>query len=262
METNLSKYKKDLETLITQGKLLYYSLALELDIADPKSKKELKEVFRDIKKPIFIEDYEKWYSESIKVIKQILPDRFIDFTKLYKDEKRKEISYLTYTISDLMIGLRTSRSGETVTDSKAAFPKFKQQLNILESAKQRFESSLFDIKQLLRSDIFDNKLAAAEELLKKGFIRGAGAIAGVDLESHLIQVCENHKKDLKNKNPSINDYNNLLKQESIIDIPSWRFIQHLGDLRNLCDHKKEKEPKKEDVEELIKGVGKIIKTIY
>lgn len=262
METNLSRYKKDLEILISQGQLLYYSLALELDIGDSKSKKALKEAFKDKKLPIFKEDYEKWYSESIQVIKQILPDRLIDFTKLYKDEKRKEISFLTYTVSDLMIGLRTSRLGETIADDTAAFPKFKQQLNILESAKKRFESSLFDIKQLLQSDIFDNELAAAEELLKKGFVRGAGAIAGVVLESHLSQVCENHKKPIRKKNPSINDYNNLLKQEDIIDVPNWRFIQHIADLRNLCDHKKKKDPTKEEINDLIKGVDKIIKTIY
>jgi hypothetical protein len=240
METNLSKYKKDLERLIDHGRLLYYGLALELDVADPKSKKELRELFKDKKVPTFQEEYEKWYSESIQVIKQILPDRFNDFTKLYKDEKRKEITYLTYTVSDYMIGLRTSRLGETIADGKSAFPKFKQQLNILESAKKRFESSLFDIKQLLQSDIFDSELDAAEELLKKGFLRGAGAIAGVVLESHLSQICENHKKHMNKKSPTISDYNDLLKQEDIIEVASWRFIQHLADLRNLCDHKKKK----------------------
>ncbi|MBL7130088.1 MAG: hypothetical protein ISS45_01565 [Candidatus Omnitrophica bacterium] len=262
METNLSRYKKDLGVLIRQGQLLYYSLALELDATDQKTKKTLKELFKKEKAPIFREEYEKWYSESIQVIKQILPDRLIDFTKLYKDEKRKGISFLTYTVSDLMIGLRTSRLGETIADDKAGLPKFKQQLNILESAKKRFESSLFEIKQLLQSDIFDNELAAAEELLKKGFVRGAGAVAGVILESHLSQVCENHKKNMKKKNPSINDYNDLLKQEGVIDVPNWRFIQHLADLRNLCDHKKKKEPTKEEIGDLIKGVDKIIKTIY
>jgi len=53
----------------------------------------------------------------------------------------------------------------------------------------------------------------------------------------------------------------LLRDNDVIDIPTWRFIQHLADLRNLCTHKRKKEPTKEDVEELINGVEKVIKTI-
>lgn len=52
------------------------------------------------------------------------------------------------------------------------------------------------------------------------------------------------------------------KNNNVIAIKDWRFIQHLGDLRNLCDHDKKVEPKKEDVSDLISGVTKISKTIY
>ncbi|CAH2399819.1 hypothetical protein MES4922_220074 [Mesorhizobium ventifaucium] len=41
----------------------------------------------------------------------------------------------------------------------------------------------------------------------------------------------------------------------------WRFVQHLGDLRNKCDHKKQAEPTKEEVLVLIEGVRKITKTL-
>jgi len=42
----------------------------------------------------------------------------------------------------------------------------------------------------------------------------------------------------------------------------WRFIQHLADIRNLCDHSKADEPTAEQVDDLVKGVGKIIKTLF
>ena len=54
----------------------------------------------------------------------------------------------------------------------------------------------------------------------------------------------------------------MLKDNDVIDTPTWRFIQHLGDLRNLCDHNKDRVPKKEEVDDLIAGVVKIIKTIF
>jgi hypothetical protein len=64
---------------------------------------------------------------------------------------------------------------------------------------------------LVQSDFFDNELDAAEELNRKSFQRGAGAIAGVVLEGHLVTVCEQHKISPP-KNPSIADLNDLLKK--------------------------------------------------
>ncbi len=54
----------------------------------------------------------------------------------------------------------------------------------------------------------------------------------------------------------------MLKKDGIIDTPLWRQIQRLGDIRNLCDHNKEREPTREDVQELIDGVEKITKTLF
>ena len=51
-------------------------------------------------------------------------------------------------------------------------------------------------------------------------------------------------------------------QWQVIDTPTWRFIQRLADLRNLCDHKKSDEPATDDIEELIAGVRKTIKTVF
>jgi len=121
---------------------------------------------------------------------------------------------------------------------------FENQLGIVKAAKRRFESSLFDIKQLVQADLFDSELDAARELNKKGFTRGAGAVAGVVLEGHLSRVCENHKIKVTKKKPTINDYNQLLKDNDVIEMKDWRFIQLLADLRNLCDHDKKESLKK------------------
>jgi hypothetical protein len=64
------------------------------------------------------------------------------------------------------------------------------------------------------------------------------------------------------KNPHISELNDILKKNDVLDVPTWRFIQHLGDLRNLCDHKKSHDPTTERIHELIEGVRKIIKTVF
>lgn len=259
VESNITKFKDELKDLIHEGELLHISLALDLGLAD---KKKIEKQLSEVKLPKFKERYEQWYSLSMQVVKQILPDRFSDFVKQYKDEKRKQTDYLTYGISDYMIGLQTTRGREIIADGKAAFPKFEQQLNILKSAKSRLESSLFDMLEILQADLFDNELDSATELCKKGFVRGAGAVAGVVLEKHLGHICAKHNITTRKRDPTINDLNQLLKDGSVIDVPMWRFIQHLGDIRNLCDHNKDRDPTKEEVEDLISGVQKVIKTLF
>lgn len=160
-----------------------------------------------------------------------------------------------------MIGLRTSRNGETLADASAAIPKFQVQLSILAAARQRFKSAIFEIRQLVQADLFDSEIAAARELLKNRFLRAAGAIAGVVIEKHLAQVCEDHTIKITKKNPGISDLNEALKASTVIDIPQWRHITLMGDYRNLCDHNKQKEPTAEQVSDLIDGADKILKTI-
>jgi len=272
MITNLEKYKKDLTELIANGDLLLMAMQAEFITEDffgflKKKLKDNKKVTDYLTElPSFRNDYQAWYSESLVLLKQLLPDRVSDFTKSYEKPKtrRKEITYENYVIEDALQGLHITRglNKEKVVGADAAIPRFTQQLNIIKAINKRFESSLFDIKQLVQADLFDSELEAAKELNEKGFLRGAGAIAGVVLEKHLLQVCDNHGVKITKKNPSISDYNDKLKEAGTYETSLWRKIQHLGDLRNLCDHNKKKEPKTEDVDELIEGVERIIKTIF
>ena len=257
---NLDKYKNELLALIEKGKHLLYSLAEELDLLNAAQKKKLKEKFPSFLS--FNDEYELWYSEARSVIKQIIPDRLSDFNTLYKNEKRKDVDYLTYTISDKLIGLVTKYGNLVKVDESAAYPKFKQQIHILESAERRFDSSLFELRQVVQADIFDNELDSATELLKHGFLRAAGAVSGVVLEKHLKEVCLNHVINIIKKNPSIGDYNDLIRNNNVIEIPTWRFIQHLADIRNLCDHSKDREPTKDEISDLVTGVRRITKTVF
>ncbi|MBI5381499.1 MAG: hypothetical protein HZA31_06325 [Opitutae bacterium] len=214
----------------------------------------------------FEKNYQKWYSESCALLAQLLPDRLDEFTGYYlANPKRREVTLLNFTLQDWLLGIRASENWRTgkkfFEDLPIASSKFTSQKGILESAERRFESSLFDIQQLLRADLFDSELEAAKELLKHKFLRGSGAIAGVVLEKHLSAVCSAHQIVLKKTHPTISTFNDALKDAAVIDIPTWRFIQHLGDLRNLCDHGKAKEPSEAEIADLIDGTAKITKTV-
>ncbi len=215
--------------------------------------------------PKFGDDYQSWYSEAKAVVKQLLPDRLADFQRHYEKPKpRKDITFENYRIEDYLQRLQVTRGWEkqVVAGPYAAIPHFQQQLAILKSASARFKSSLFDIKQIVQADLFDSELEAANDLIKKGFLRGAGAIAGVVLEKHLAQVAENHSISTRKKHPTISDFNELLKKEGVVDVPSWRQIQRLGDIRNLCDHNKDRDPSSDEVAELVRGVEKFTKSLF
>lgn len=160
-----------------------------------------------------------------------------------------------------MVGLRVSRGSEVIVGESSALPKFKQQLAILKASKKRFASSLFEIRQIVQADLFDNEIDAARELLKNRFSRAAGAVAGVVLEKHLKQVCNDHAVKMVSPKPGVAVLSQALRSADVIDVPQWRLIQHLADIRNLCDHSRKQEPTPEQVLDLIDGVDKIIKTI-
>lgn len=250
------KYKDDLDFLIKKGDILEKCMQFELNII------KLSELSEDEQKIVkgyqFRSKYQVWYSESLHIIKVLLPNRLDDFISYYKKPKnRKQLEVDNYSVEDYLQGTHSIRVGlETVAGL------FFQQRNILEACKVRFESSLFDIKHLLQADIFDSELEAAKELNKKGFTRGAGAMVGVVLEAHFAEVCRSRNIKISKTHPTINDYNEALKLNSVVSIEVFRHIQLLGDLRNKCDHKKATEPTMQEITDLISGAEKIIKTVF
>lgn len=267
--TNLERYRKDLDALIARGELL--DIAMSAECYPDEITLQFKEAYGDKADsylkglPKFHTDYQSWYSEAKALIRQLLPDRVADFARHYEKPKpRKDITYENYRIEDYLQNLTVTRGWEKVkvVGPDAAIPHFQQQLAILQSAKKRLESSLFDIRQLVQADLLDSELDAARELAKGGYGRAAGIVAGVVLEHHLAQVCSNHATPLKKKNPTIADLNDGLKDAQVIEVSTWRFIQHLGDLRNLCGHKRSADPTPQQVDDLVAGVDKITKTLF
>lgn len=251
MRNSDQRIKMELSALSNEG------LEILLYETEEKDKKVKKAEQDDSQKPLpTIMRYQSWYTKALPVVRQLIPERYQEFQEQYRLEKRKdkEISFLTYTISDYLIGLRITRGwekDEVVNPLSAFASKFQHQLTILGSAQDRVDYILADIQGVLQAELFDSELEAANELLKKNHLRPAGALAGVTLESHLSRVATNHNIKIGKKNPAISDFNDGLKNNNVYDVPDWRFIQRLGDIRNLCVHPKERDPTKEEVDELI-----------
>lgn len=215
-----------------------------------------------------LSDYQAWYSRSLAVVRQLLPERLNEFTMLYegkrKNARKGEVLAPDYGIGDYLLGMRV-RQGipprDTFDHESVVLMKFKQQFEILSSGISRLNDILSNIEGILQAELFDSELDAARELLKKGHLRAGGTVGGVVLERHLSIVARNHNVKLKKKDPTLNDLNEALKKAGTVDVPTWRGIQRLGDILNLCAHKKDREPIVEEVRELIDGVDYLTKTL-
>ncbi|QRM42359.1 hypothetical protein [Rhizobium sp. BG4] len=256
MASNFERYEKDIERLGKFGAKLTMSLQKLTRPKDPVIHDFAPEEVENL--PDFGANYQAWYSESLALVKQLIPEREDDFRSYYQHKgQRSTIMWANYTISDALRGVQT-HAGVTPA---AAIPAMFQQFNIINGLRNRFRSSLYDIRTLVHADVLDDELHAAEVLNTSGFVRGAGAVAGVVLEGHLGAVCARHGLAIKKKHPTISDFYQALKDASVIDLVQWRFIQHLADIRNKCDHKAPTDPTATEVAELIEGVRKITKTV-
>lgn len=210
-------------------------------------------------------DYQLWYTRALPAVRSLLPDRCQEFISCYeqsgKTQQTGQISELFRTTAEEDSGIAYIHN--PFVDRRAEFTRLMSlQAAILNSGLKRLDSKLADIEGILQAQLFDNELVAAAELLSKGFLRPAGALAGVVLERHLAQVAVVHTVNIGKKTPTLADLNDALKRDGVYDLPRYRKVQHLTDLRNYCAHSKEREPGKVEVRELIDGVSEAVKNIF
>jgi hypothetical protein len=236
--------KKELETLYDEGI-------------------ELATVFQKDETTQFYYTYQSWYTKALKAVSSLAPDRYAEFRSYYEiDPKRKTLGYGTYVIQDFLKGVVPNKLTYRDFDTKDQTVRcFFNQITILKSLDGRIDTVLSNIETELYAELQDSEIVIARQLAKVS-PRAAGALMGVVIEGHLQKVAATHGVMLAKKHPTIADLSDPLKAAGVLDTSSWRKIGFLADLRNLCSHKKEAEPTKEQVEELIQGAEWLTKNIF
>ncbi len=205
------------------------------------------------------ETYNGWYTRALHVVQILLPDRLEDFRSLYRPVKGAKHGP-DYTLYDYFSEPADSRSCG-IAQLSAVLGQFTQQVAILKSAGSRLHSILDKFAAVLKDEVFESELLSARAFVKIKQLRAAGAVAGVVLEKHLSEVCKNHKIKPLGLKPTLNDYSQALK-DPVLGLETWKKIEYLSSIRNLCCHAKDREPSKDQVEELISGVEKITLTVF
>ena len=240
-----SQIEEDLTRLLDQQKQILKSLEDIKDIIE----------FRTV--------YQRWDTQSLKIVQTLAPDKYDEFVNYYLTNPNQKL--LDASIQDYVRGLGQAKDAYTdelpFDPHELARIRFLNQLQVLDELSYRVESVLADVENHLFAELQDKELEAANAL-KKISLRAAGSLAGVVLERHLQRVAANHAVTVPQQETTIRELNDPLKLDKAYDFSTWRKIQMLGDLRNLCSHQRNGDPTKEQVEDLITGVNSIIKSVF
>jgi hypothetical protein len=100
MTSNLDRYKEDLKKLVRKGNELLLAVYAEVY---PESAQKTTE---KLELPNPRNEYQRWYSEAVALIEQLMPRRVPDFVGHYERPKnRKEVNGDTYRIQDYLLGM-------------------------------------------------------------------------------------------------------------------------------------------------------------
>jgi hypothetical protein len=165
--TDREAIRASIKSLVVDGNVL---LGAELVMSSPKGEREkfarailktkeavwpggattdVEVIFKQLlKTPDFKTEYQAWYSPALRVVQQLLPDRYDEFRELYKPARRKEIDAENYGVADFIAGIRIVRgfnNEEVFSSRSAALGKFGHQIAIIQTAEGRLDSALTDI---------------------------------------------------------------------------------------------------------------------
>lgn len=213
----------------------------------------------------FTTRYQAWYTKALRLLDVFARDRLAEFRGYYEvDPKRERLSAGNYAIHDFVSGITPTRDALTKKPNWSVrnILQFRigAQHTILQSLKSRIDGVLASLEATLAAEVEDASLATAERLLKVS-VRAAGALAGVILEDHLQRVAVGRSVNIGRKNPTVADLNEALKQSDVYDVATWRKVQYLADIRNVCVHKKDVEPTSEQAQELLTGTNWVVKNV-
>ncbi len=101
------------------------------------------------KRNIFITGYNKWYTHTLPVIRDMVPDRAGRFGSLYYTSKRSGTNEYTYTIQDYIHGIYFKDKPKSYTDG-IVIKRLREQRSILQTAVARVSDFSFDMERFVK----------------------------------------------------------------------------------------------------------------
>ncbi|XZE52557.1 hypothetical protein SH139x_004258 [Planctomycetaceae bacterium SH139] len=132
---------------------------------------------------------------------------------------------------------------------------FRRIVAIFEAAREDYEGGyLFNLQSLVKAEVFDDMLEQAAALLKAGYKDPACVVAGVALETTLKDLCT------RNSIPhaKLDKMNADLAKAGVYNKRMQKQITAWADLRNSAAHGDWSAYTNADVDDMLKGVTRVI----
>ena len=259
--------KKELHDLIIEGRDIQNLILSKRDpskIADnEKNRKFLIVLNKKFETPE--RAYHSWYDRAYEWVRKLSPRSLKEFEEHYTGDKHaqqtKGLNYMTAGTTHYIQQRAIILNGHRIDFYDNFNIGMNEQKFILIRIYDNFNDRIFNLENDIHNSVYESELDIAKDIQEQGYLKIAGAVAGVIIEAHLKTLVA--KKDLpikteKNKSPTMDDYNTALKKDKTYGTATWRLIQRCGDIRNDCTHSNEDKPTKKETDDIIRAAEQII----
>ena len=203
--------------------------------------------------------YEAWYTNALRIVQNLVPERLEDFVSAYKNNRNAPISYSSYTIQDYLLGIKADRSSKADYNSNVLFRRLiLRQVGILSSALRDRPLSEETSEEFLQTEFYKQALDQAQKLFEMGKIVAGGVVVGTVLDNYLQWMCARRDLKLSKKQRSLAEMNNLLYKFRAYPHTTWIRIQSLIPVAEACLNPKKKTPPKKEIVTMIADVRKVV----
>lgn len=194
--------------------------------------------------------YHAWYVEASELVTSLGSDITDDFEKAHS-VIQEYLAGISGTDTQFLRGKRRKRYHRSLLVQKGLVMGLSGLLDV----------RALDITALVTADLVDGEINQAKLMLKNGFIRCAGALAGVALESHLKLLHKQIGIVPRKKDGIAALANNLRKASNRFELGYEKQCIAMADTRNKCDHNQDKDPTKDEVKDLISDVTRFTQRV-
>lgn len=207
------------------------------------------------------ESYQAWYTQTRRLVAQVLPDRRREFEDYYRSSDPGDGQLVT--IAAILASLNPPMAASEMREGLAELfdPGCAQRafLHLLGMQLAILASALPMVLPPERSRHRELKMARA--LLGDGHRRAAGALAGVALEQHMLGVAVRRGlQPTPNAVRSMARLNRLLREAGVYGTVRSRQIKGLADLSSACVRDKGR-PSRKAVSRLLAGVDEVLQRV-
>ena len=205
------------------------------------------------------------FGERVLATRREAPAGFIGFPSLVDGDLATQWATSTQNLLVRVFGATSvhyTNFTEEVKEGTSKFSVVNRALGMLRAAKDDYEHEyLFDVRRLIRAEVFDDFLEQAQHLYDSGYFQPAAVVVGCVLEDGLRKLCDQHGVPLADR-PKLDKMNADLAKQGLYSKLTQKQITAYADVRNKAAHGQWDEFNEDDVMQMIRGIRTFMETHF